>query len=354
MKHVVLGLSGGVDSAVAALLLKQQGYRISAVFMQNWDTENEDPFCSASQDLSDARAVCDQLEIPLEHVNFAQQYWDQVFQHCLDEFAAGRTPNPDVLCNREIKFKVFFEYAMQQHADYLAMGHYAGIRKQDERYQLIKARDIEKDQSYFLYMISEAVLAKTLFPLSNLLKTEVRQLALEHQLPNAQKKDSTGICFIGERKFKSFLQEFLLAQPGVIKNSHGKEVGRHEGLIYYTLGQRKGLNIGGIKEAEESAWYVVDKELSTNTLIVEQGHDHPLLYKSSLLCEQLHWINAEPIHTQIYAKIRYRQKDQACELIKLAPDRYQVNFKAAQRAITPGQSVVFYEGDVCLGGGIVI
>ncbi len=203
-------------------------------------------------------------------------------------------------------------------------------------------------------MISEAVLAKTLFPLSNLLKTEVRQLALEHQLPNAQKKDSTGICFIGERKFKSFLQEFLLAQPGVIKNSHGKEVGRHEGLIYYTLGQRKGLNIGGIKEAEESAWYVVDKELSTNTLIVEQGHDHPLLYKSSLLCEQLHWINAEPIHTQIYAKIRYRQKDQACELIKLAPDRYQVNFKAAQRAITPGQSVVFYEGDVCLGGGIVI
>lgn len=353
MKHVVLGLSGGVDSAVSALLLKEAGFRVSAVFMQNWDSDNEDPFCTASQDLSDARAVCDQLDIPLTQVNFAKEYWDQVFQHCLDEFAKGYTPNPDVLCNREIKFKVFFDYAMSLGADYLATGHYARISKEENRYYLLKALDESKDQSYFLYMLNQAVLEKTLFPLGELNKTEVREIALKAGLANSTKKDSTGICFIGERKFKEFLKEFLLAQPGLIKNSRGQVIGRHEGIIYYTLGQRKGLEIGGVKDFEEAAWYVVDKNMKENILIVEQGSEHPLLYKSSLTGHSLHWISGKPPSTNLRAKIRYRQADQACRLTALTEDAYQVDFEHPQRAVTPGQSIVFYQNDICLGGGII-
>lgn len=353
MKHVVLGLSGGVDSAVSALLLKEAGFRVSAVFMQNWDSDNEDPFCTASQDLSDARAVCDQLDIPLTHVNFAKEYWDQVFQHCLDEFAKGYTPNPDVLCNREIKFKVFFDYAMSLGADYLATGHYARISKEADRYYLLKALDESKDQSYFLYMLNQVVLEKTLFPLGELNKTEVREIALKAGLANSTKKDSTGICFIGERKFKEFLKEFLLAQPGLIKTSSGQVIGRHEGIIYYTLGQRKGLEIGGVKDFEEAAWYVVDKNSKENILIVEQGLEHPLLYKSSLKCHSLHWISGKPKSTNLRAKIRYRQADQACRLTALTEDSYQVDFEHPQRAVTPGQSIVFYQNDICLGGGII-
>jgi len=352
-KHVVLGLSGGVDSAVAGLLLKQAGFRVSAVFMQNWDTDNEDPFCTANQDLSDARAICDQLDIPLEHVNFAKEYWDNVFQHCLDEFAKGRTPNPDVLCNREIKFKVFFDYAMKMGADFLATGHYARIREEEGRYHLLKASDETKDQSYFLYMLEEAVLSKTLFPLGEVNKSEVRLLAKNAGFINSDKKDSTGICFIGERKFKDFLKEFLLAQPGVIKTSKGEVIGQHEGIIYYTLGQRKGLNIGGVKDREEAAWYVIDKIIEENVLIVEQGSEHPLMYKNSLICNQMHWISGKPKSMHLSAKHRYRQVDQACTLTQLNENEYRVDFEVPQRAITPGQSIVFYEGDLCLGGGII-
>ncbi len=355
MKHVVLGISGGVDSAVAGLLLKEAGFRVSAVFMQNWDSDNEDPFCSATQDLSDARAVCDQLQISLEHVNFAREYWDQVFQHCLDEFVKGRTPNPDVLCNREIKFKVFFDYAMQMGADYLATGHYADIKCDNGQYQLVKAIDYSKDQSYFLYMLNQSVLAKTLFPLAKLSKTKVRQLAEQAGFINSHKKDSTGICFVGERDFKEFLKEFLLAQPGAIKTAAGQIIGQHEGLAYYTLGQRKGLHIGGIKNHEEAAWYVVDKDLKNNVLMVEQGSEHPLLYKTLLICEDLHWISgAAPQKSNLMAKIRYRQADQACTIQVLADDRYQVDFLEPQRAVTPGQSIVFYQDDICLGGGIIV
>ena len=355
MKHVVLGISGGVDSAVAGLLLKQAGFRVSAVFMQNWDTDNEDPFCTATQDLSDARAVCDRLEIPLEHVNFAKEYWDQVFQHCLNEFAKGRTPNPDVLCNREIKFKVFFDYAMQMGADYLATGHYADIRHENEQYYLTKAVDYSKDQSYFLYMLNQTVLEKTLFPLAKLYKTAVRQLAIEAGFINSAKKDSTGICFVGERKFKEFLKEFLLAQPGSIKTSAGKVIGQHDGLIYYTLGQRKGLQIGGVKNYEEAAWYVVEKDIQSNVLIVEQGSEHPLLYRQELICEDLHWISGiAPSTSSFMAKIRYRQADQACEIFPLNDQQYRVIFTDPQRAVTPGQSIVFYRDDACLGGGIIV
>ena len=376
---IAIGISGGVDSAVSALLLKEQGHDVFGLFMQNWVEDSTNPQCTAEQDLSDARAVCDKIGIPLQTVTFAQEYWDQVFQHCLDEFAKGRTPNPDVLCNREIKFNLLLQHALDLGADALATGHYVrrgdpAVKPRDDSTdksrddsvssfrtpirnpQLLKGLDQNKDQSYFLYMIKQEALAKSLFPIGELEKPAVRAIAEKAGLINANKKDSTGICFIGERRFKEFLSEFILAQPGKMKTPDGEIVGDHDGIMFYTIGQRKGLNIGGLKQFDESPWYVVDKEVESNVLIVAQGEKHPLLYKPGLVCEELTWIagQAPGERFSCAAKTRYRQCDQLCQVTKLADDRYQVDFELPQRAVTPGQSVVFYDGDVCLGGGIIV
>ncbi len=353
---VIVGLSGGVDSAVAALRLKTQGYDVSGIFMQNWETTKDDPYCTAEQDLSDARTVSDTLNIPFEVVNFSKEYWERVFQYCLDEFHAGRTPNPDIGCNKEIKFKAFLNHALTLGADFIATGHYAKIKTSpsQEQYHLLKAKDIQKDQSYFLYTLGQYELSHTIFPLDTLTKPEVRRIAEQAGLINHAKKDSTGICFIGERHFKTFLQEFILSQPGIIKTTEGKTVGKHEGLMFYTLGQRKGLNIGGLSDASEDAWYVVDKDRVNNVLLVGQGHSHPHLMKKYLLCEDLHWVSgvAPAMPLSCMARTRYHQPDQAC-LITQERDKICVTFDEPQRAITPGQSVVFYLDEECLGGGII-
>ena len=354
-KHIAVGLSGGVDSAVTALRLQQQGHHVCGVYMQNWESQSNDPYCTAEQDLSDAKAVADQLSIPFYTVNFSQAYWDEVFQLCLDEFAAGRTPNPDIWCNKSIKFDHLMQYIDTLGADYLATGHYAHVSNHAP-YQLHTCADSQKDQTYFLYTLQQAQLKRTLFPLSDLKKTEVRQLAQQHHLINHDKKDSTGICFIGERRFKTFLQEFLLAQPGEIQTIQGKCIGQHDGIMFYTLGQRKGLNIGGRQDSSESPWYVIDKDCDTNTLIVGQGHDHPRLFKTRLHCNDLHWISGHPPSTSFHAsaKIRYRQCAQACTvtLNQDATDA-EVIFQDQQRAITPGQAIVFYRDNNCLGGGTI-
>jgi tRNA-specific 2-thiouridylase len=353
--HVIVGMSGGVDSAVAALLLKNQGYKIQGVFMQNWEADRNDPYCSIPQDLADAEKVCAQLQIPLTIVNFSKEYWDRVFQHFLDEYASGRTPNPDILCNKEIKFKAFLRYALEQGADYIATGHYARITQTDSIYKLFKGLDCTKDQSYFLYTLGQTQLSHSLFPLGDLTKDSVREFAKKAGLANFAKKDSTGICFIGERNFKKFLSEYLLAQPGNIVTTDQKIIGKHDGLMFYTLGQRKGINIGGLKDAKESPWYVAAKNLKDNQLIVAQEHDHPLLLSTSLICSNPHWIQeTEPrLPFTCCAKTRYRQPDQTCTVTKLTNDQLQVNFDQPQWAVTPGQSVVFYQNDECLGGGII-
>lgn len=354
-KKIIVALSGGVDSAVAALLLKQQGYNVHGVFMQNWETDNDDPHCHAEQDLTDAYQVSQKLEIPFQVVNFSKQYWQNVFQHCLDEYAAGRTPNPDIWCNKEIKFKVLLEYALNQDADYLATGHYVRKLVDSHTIKLQKSKDINKDQTYFLYTVHQKALQHALFPIGDLEKPDVRDMAKEAGLMNHNKKDSTGICFIGERNFKSFLNEFLLAKPGLMKTPEGKTIGQHDGLMFYTLGQRKGLRIGGRQDTEADAWYVLDKDIENNTLIVGQGHDHPLLFSDQLIGEQLHWINetAPDMSLTYQAKTRYRQADQPCKITLLENQLFQVDFLEQQRAVTPGQSVVFYHNDICLGGGII-
>ena len=353
--QIAVGLSGGVDSAVCALLLKQQGWNVFGIFMQNWETDNQDPYCHAERDLSDARTVCDQLNIPFHVINFSKEYWENVFQYCLNEFSQGYTPNPDIWCNKEIKFKIFLDYALKLGADYLATGHYAKIQLKENYMYLLKGTDVNKDQSYFLYTLGQRELNHCLFPLGHLCKTEVRQIAERAKLVNCYKKDSTGICFVGERNFKKFLSEFLLAQPGLIQTTTGKTLGQHDGLMFYTIGQRKGLHIGGKKDAKEEPWYVVEKNLKNNILIVDQGHNHPWLYSSHLECTQLHWVSGEapitPLPCQV--KIRYRQTDVPACLIQLGADRYLVQFESAQRAITPGQAVVFYQQEVCLGGGTI-
>lgn len=353
--RVIVGLSGGVDSAVAALLLQQQGYRVEGVFMKNWEADATDPYCQAEQDLSDARAVCDRLQIPLHRVNFSKEYWDNVFQNFLDEYAAGRTPNPDILCNKEIKFKVFLDYALTQGADYIATGHYARCLEQNDQLQLWQGLDQNKDQTYFLYTLGQEQLKHCLFPVGELKKPQVRELAASHGFLNHAKKDSTGICFIGERKFKDFLQEYLLTKPGNIKTETGKIVGKHHGLMFYTLGQRKGIGVGGQKNEKESPWYVIEKDLNRNELIIAQGHNHPKLMHKSLRCQQLDWVSDAPAAPfQCEAKTRYRQVQEACTVTKINADEYQVDFFEPQWAITPGQSVVFYQEQQCLGGGVII
>lgn len=353
---VVVGLSGGVDSAVAAYLLKQQGYDVLGVFMKNWDDDDNTEHCTARQDFLDVLAVADVLGIEVEAVNFATEYKERVFSYFLREYRAGRTPNPDILCNSEIKFKAFLEDAIKRGADYIATGHYAG-RGEDStgRAILLRGLDVNKDQSYFLYRLNQTQLKPALFPLSELPKPEVRRIAEKIGLPNAKKKDSTGICFIGERNFREFLESYLPKTPGDMRTPEGKCVGEHQGLTYYTIGQREGLGIGGQKNSSGEPWFVADKDMASNTLIVVQGHEHPLLLSHELTAQNLSWIAGEPPDlTRPYtAKTRYRQQDAACALAPLDHGRLCVKFESPQWAITPGQSVVIYDGHVCLGGGII-
>ena len=350
-KRVVVGVSGGVDSAVTAGLLLEQGYAVEGLFMHNW--EDDDNYCTSAEDFQDARQVCEELQIPLHRVNFAQEYQDRVFSYFLAEYKAGRTPNPDVLCNREIKFSAFLDYARRLGAEKIATGHYARVREQNGQFQLLKGLDAGKDQSYFLHAVTEAALAKTLFPLGELQKTEVRKKALDFGFANHSKKDSTGICFIGERPFQEFLQKFLPAQPGKMRALDGTEIGPHQGLMYYTIGQRKGLQIGGVKGYPEEPWYVVEKNLQRNELIVAQGGEHPALQSRALTAVDMHWINGKPaLPLSCTAKTRYRQADQACTL-NHRDDGLIVDFAKSQRAVTPGQFLVLYDDEVCLGGGTI-
>ncbi|ROH87265.1 tRNA 2-thiouridine(34) synthase MnmA [Pseudomethylobacillus aquaticus] len=354
-KRVVVGLSGGVDSSVAALLLKQQGYEVVGLFMKNWEDDDTDEYCSSKQDLIDAVAVADRLGIEIEAVNFSAEYKDRVFANFLDEYRAGRTPNPDILCNAEIKFKAFLDHAMGLGADLIATGHYAQVREKNGLFQLMKADDGSKDQSYFLYRLNQAQLSKTLFPLGHLLKREVREIARQAGLATSEKKDSTGICFIGERPFREFLNRYLPREPGEMQTPDGKVVGQHDGLMYYTLGQRQGLKIGGSRDSNGEPWFVAGKDMQRNVLIVVQGHEHPLLLNDGLIAGQLHWISGQQPETHwVYAaKTRYRQPDAPCEIDRVDTTEVDVRFGQRQWAITPGQSLVVYESNVCLGGGII-
>src|SRR5690625_3004549 len=356
-------MSGGVDYSVAAWLLKQQGHEVVGLFMKNWEDDDDSEYCSSRQDWLDAVSVADLVGVDIEAVNFAAEYKDRVFANFLQEYSAGRTPNPDVLCNAEIKFKAFLDHAMALGADHIATGHYARVRKVDSpqgsTWQLLKGVDATKDQSYFLHRLTQAQLQKTLFPLGELDKTEVRRLAQELKLPVAGKKDSTGICFIGERPFREFLNRYLPTDPGPIKTPEGQVVGEHHGLAFYTLGQRKGLGIGGVKghqgaDGTAQAWYSARKDLATNTLYVVQGHDHPWLLSHKLTAQDVSWIaGVAPADQSCQAKTRYRQPDTACRLENLPNGQFILHFNEPQWAVTPGQSAVLYDGDVCLGGGII-
>ena len=364
-QRIVVGLSGGVDSAVSAHLLKQQGHEVVAIFMKNWEDDDDSEYCSSNIDFVDAAAVADVLGIEIEHVNFAADYKDRVFAEFLREYEAGRTPNPDVLCNAEIKFKAFLDHAMRLGAEKIATGHYARVRFNDitQRYELLKGLDPAKDQSYFLHRLNQAQLARTLFPLGELHKTEVRRIADEIGLPNARKKDSTGICFIGERPFREFLNRYIQGAPGPIKDERGRVLGQHMGLSFYTLGQRQGLGIGGVKErgaprggGEHAPWFVAKKDMASNTLRVVQGHDHPWLQSAWLTARDLSWIAGappDPGRAPLAAKTRYRQADAPCRLALPGADRLRLDFDAPQWAVTPGQSAVLYAGAVCLGGGVI-
>lgn len=353
---VIVGMSGGVDSSVSAYLLQQQGYQVEGLFMKNWEEDDSDEYCSAATDLADAQAVCDKLGIKLHTVNFAAEYWDNVFELFLAEYKAGRTPNPDILCNKEIKFKAFLEFAAEDlGANYIATGHY--VRRDDSTGQarLLRGLDNNKDQSYFLYTLSHEQVAQSLFPVGDLEKPQVRAIAEQLGLATAKKKDSTGICFIGERKFREFLARYLPAQPGAIETVEGKVIGEHQGLMYHTLGQRKGLRIGGLKDGDENPWYVVDKNVERNVLVVAQGHNHPRLYSDGLIAKQLHWVDRKE-RTKPFdciVKTRYRQQDIPCHVEPLDNDTIKVTFTSPQAAVTPGQSAVFYLGEECLGGGII-
>lgn len=352
---VIVGMSGGVDSSVSALLLLEQGYQVEGLFMKNWDEDDGTEYCTAKEDLADAQAVCDRLGIRLHTANFAAEYWDNVFEHFLAEYRAGRTPNPDILCNREIKFKVFLEYAEILGAEKIATGHYVRQGERGGRPRLLKGIDANKDQSYFLHAVPEAAIARTLFPVGELEKPVVRELAEKHGLATARKKDSTGICFIGERRFRDFLQQYLPAQPGRIETPEGEVIGEHMGLMYYTLGQRQGLGIGGLANHPDAPWYVAGKDLERNVLIAVQGKHHDLLYTNALATEAMDWVAGAPPASEAYltAKTRYRQSDVPCQVVTQADGGVVVLFDAPQRAVTPGQSLVLYDGDICLGGGVI-
>ncbi len=354
--RVIIGMSGGVDSSVAAWKLLQEGYAVEGLFMKNWEEDDSDDYCTAAEDLRDAQAVSDQLGIRLHTVNFSADYWDRVFEYFLAEYRAGRTPNPDVMCNKEIKFKAFLEHALGLGADYIATGHYARIEQSGGSWRLLKGKDANKDQSYFLCALGQHQLRHALFPLGGMEKSEVREIAAAQGFVNSAKKDSTGICFIGERKFRDFLQRFIATQPGDIITDEGEVIGQHSGLMFYTLGQRQGLGIGGVKDADDAPWFVAEKRLDSNQLVVVQGHDHPLLQRRELSASQLNWIAGRPPitqHLRCKAKIRYRQADQDCEVTLLDNGSCEVRFDTPQRAITPGQALVLYHEEECIAGAVI-
>ncbi len=353
---VIVGMSGGVDSSVSALLLQQQGYQVEGLFMKNWDEDDGTDYCTAMDDLADAQAVCDKLGLHLHTANFAAEYWDNVFEHFLEEYKAGRTPNPDILCNREIKFKAFLDYARVLGADIIATGHYVRRGEHNGKAALLKGLDNNKDQSYFLHQVGSEELAVTLFPVGELEKPEVRRLAEEHDLITHDKKDSTGICFIGERRFTDFLKQYLPAQPGEIQTPDGDVIGQHQGLMYHTIGQRQGLGIGGLKNYPEDPWFVAGKDLDRNVLVAVQGKQHDLLFSNWLTASDIFWIDGQQpeLPYKCKAKVRYRQSDQSCTIYP-APEGegYRIEFDEPQRAVTPGQSVVIYDDEICLGGGVI-
>lgn len=356
--HVVVGMSGGVDSSIAAYLLKKKGYRVTGVFMKNWEDDDNEMYCSSRQDWLDVAAVADLLDIDIEVVNFTAEYKERVFDVFLKEYQAGRTPNPDVLCNVEIKFNAFLKYAMSLNAEFIATGHYARCNLDESKkiYLLKKAHDLNKDQTYFLHQLNQHQLSKTLFPLGNIKKIDVRKLAEKIGLPNAFKKDSTGICFIGERPFREFLKRYLKSKPGPIKNEEGKIIGQHIGLSFYTIGQRKGIGIGGRRIGNGQGWFVAKKDLKENTLYVVQGHDHPWLLKNYLLATEAHWIAETPPisgETNLTVKTRYRQKDVPCQIHMLTKNRFKLDFEENHWGITAGQYAVLYNEEMCLGGGII-
>ncbi len=350
---IIVGLSGGVDSSVAAWQLLEQGERVEALFMKNWEEEDRPGYCAAAEDLADAQAVADHLGIRLHRVNFSAEYWDQVFSECLLEYRAGRTPNPDVLCNQRIKFRAFLDHARSLGASAIATGHYARIRRDARGVHLCLSRDARKDQTYFLYRLDQEQLAASRFPLGTMTKAQVRDLARQIGLPTAEKPDSTGICFIGERPFRAFLARYVPEAPGPIETPEGERIGTHRGVAYYTLGQRQGLGIGGIAGAAEAPWFVARKDLSRNALIVVQGHDHPLLLRREITATRWHWIHRPALPLACSARLRHQQPLQAVQVLSCRRDRCTLRFEQPQRAITPGQSVVVYLGEECLGGGII-
>jgi len=353
--NIIVGISGGVDSSVAAFQLQQGNYNVEGVFMKNWEEDDTSDNCTAAEDFSDAQNVCKTLNIPIHGVNFSTEYWDKVFSHFLEEYKVGRTPNPDILCNKEIKFSAFLDYALSKGADKIATGHYASIKYENGFYRLYKSFDKNKDQTYFLHELNQHQLAHSLFPLGDLEKKDVRKIAKQQKLITFDKKDSTGICFIGERNFKDFLSTYLPAQPGDIITDDGHIIAQHSGLMFYTLGQRQGLGIGGLKGFADKPWYVAQKDMKNNKLIVVQDHAHTLLLSNWLETQKIHWITQQPgsFPYKCNAKTRYRQVDAPCEILEIAPGHYRVNFDQPQWAVTPGQSVVFYQGNECLGGAII-
>ena len=352
---VIVAMSGGVDSSVSAFLLHKRGFQVEGLFMKNWEEDDDARYCSASIDLADAKKVCQQLNIPLHTINFSDEYWDHVFDYFLREYQAGRTPNPDIVCNKEIKFRAFLDHALNLGAEYIATGHYARREINGTSVYLKKGLDTNKDQSYFLHTLNRHQLVNTLFPLGEIKKSEVRAIARRENFNVHDKKDSTGICFIGERKFKNFLKNYLPAKEGDIVTLNGECIGKHEGVAFYTIGQRQGLNIGGKRGFPERPWYVADKDLEKNQLIVVQGSEHKALFHSTITTSDIHWIDGmtPPDLENIKVKIRYRQPDQACVIRCTTTTGYKITFRAPQRAVTPGQSVVLYRQDVCLGGGII-
>lgn len=353
-KKIVVGMSGGVDSSVAALLLKQQGWDVIGLFMKNWEEDDTSEYCAAATDLADAQAVCNVLDIPLHTVNFSSEYWDNVFAYFLAEYRAFRTPNPDILCNKEIKFKAFLNHALALGATAIATGHYAAIEHRLDGAHLMQCKDDNKDQTYFLHALSQQQLNYAHFPLANIDKPAVRRIAEDNQLPNHRKKDSTGICFIGEKRFKDFLSQYIPANPGDIITEDGKTIGQHSGLMYYTMGQRQGLGIGGVADADERPWFVSEKKIKDNQLVVVQGNNHPALLSSGLIASQIHWIGKRPeLEIALYARCRHRQPLQLCTIDDLIGEKLTVKFAESQRAITPGQSIVFYQNGECLGGAII-